>query len=259
MPSLLILGQLLILNSTPLHRNSLPPSDYTFANLETVITSKDNINTRADTSYSHIVDKSTMEQLIPLKLTHVALCNNHSMDSGPEGIKNTVQWLESKNIKISGISDIISPTIISNDDSESKVVIISMATGLLHVDSKKYINILENYTDFKYYKLLIHLYKTKGYSVIIMHHYHLDTSKLQIMIAHGLIDAGADLYVSNGKACVGDYEIYRDQYIFYNLGSYIFQSRHTYPPTGYTSLNILVNIQDNKIAVTDLYYRHAFI
>jgi poly-gamma-glutamate capsule biosynthesis protein CapA/YwtB (metallophosphatase superfamily) len=270
MPSLLILGQLLILKSFPLHRDSLPVTDYTFANLETVIGCKDSVDTRVDTSYSHIVNEATMEHIIPLNLTHVALCNNHVMDCGPEGIKSTITWLQEKNIGISGIKNIASPVIkiLASDNDESvhhssnvtgKVVIISMATGSLHVDSEKYINVLESRTHLRYYDLLVHLYKSKGYGVIIMHHYHLATSRIQTMIARTLIDSGADLYVSNGKACVGDHEIYRDKYIFYNLGSYIFQSRHVYPPIGYVSLNILVDIQGNQVTVTDLYYRRSFV
>ncbi|XOU94196.1 MAG: CapA family protein [Candidatus Kerfeldbacteria bacterium] len=160
----------------------------------------------------------------------LSLANNHIKNQGSDGISNTINELNLANISYTGaglnIDEATTPAIITINDT---------TFGFLAYLDDTFVP--ESYgatetrsgSPFMNVNLLINdINKLKdGVDVVIisMHagvEYTDKPNQKQIDFAHTAIDNGADLIIGHHPHVVQSTEIYKDGYIIYSLGNFIF-------------------------------------
>lgn len=157
----------------------------------------------------------------------VTLANNHIMDYGSEGLKETINHLEKNNIDYVGAGK-------STDEIE---VIFKTKNGF----TVGIINVCENewstqeregyrangFSEIDMF-YSIKKAKAKAHKVIVIHHgghemYKLPSPRLKRTFRF-FVDCGADAVINHHTHCVGGDEVYRNAPIFYSLGNFIFDN-----------------------------------
>ena len=202
-------------------------NDFVFSNLESPVIDGKVIN--AGEMFFR-----TDEKLIPIlkemNFSIVSLANNHMLDMGQKGLLNTFNILKDNNIQYAGAgknyekahelkilekngikfaflayndNDVVS---VTNEATENKA-----GTAFMNLEAlKKDVEAAELISDFV---------------IVSMHsgdEYQLEPNQRQINFAHTAIDNGADLVIGHHPHIVQKYEKYKNGYIFYSLGNFIF-------------------------------------
>ncbi|HNV97210.1 MAG TPA: CapA family protein [bacterium] len=201
--------------------------DFNFANLESPIIAGQAINTgqmifRADPG----IEKNLKENNFSI----FSLANNHMPNFGAHGIENTIKLLNEQNIKYCGAGEnentAYAPAYLEVNGikfaflcfNDSDVVPISYMAGASSYGTA--------FMDIKKLQESIKIARENSDFVIISMHsgteYVNDPNKRQIEFAHNAIDFGADLIIGHHPHVVQTIEKYKDKYIFYSLGNFIF-------------------------------------
>jgi len=146
----------------------------------------------------------------------VNLANNHIFDYGEGGLEKTLYFLNKNNIPYCGIN---------NKFFEYKNYKIlgycSLVTNPVVSSDNYRLNILEE-IDFEYLKKLK---KDNSYLILILH-WGLEEFLMprfeDVTLAHKLIDIGVDLIIGHHPHVIQPLEMYKNKYIFYSLGNFIF-------------------------------------
>lgn len=160
----------------------------------------------------------------------VTLANNHIMDYGKDGLDETIE--------LCGLHDIdyIGAGVNFQKASESKIK---------QLKNKKiaFINIAENewsttlgdlpganpLDPIANYYAINQAKKSADFVLVIVHGghemYQLPSPRMK-QTYRFFIDAGADAVVGHHTHCFSGYETYKEKYIFYSLGNFIFDSNH---------------------------------
>lgn len=147
--------------------------------------------------------------------THLSLANNHTLDQGGAGYKNTKQVLEQSGLTPFGHQRIVEPEVSTTyvTLSNTQVALI----GLNIVNSKIPDDVLKNViTDAGQYSDLQIVYIHWG------EEYQLTHTKEQERVAMLLVDYGVDAVIGDHPHVVEDIAIYKDAPIFYSLGNFLF-------------------------------------
>ena len=204
----------------------LKASNLSIVNLEGPIVSSGNPSPKTGPVIS--MKPLVMEALLDANINLVTLANNHIMDFGIEGFKETLTRLDQSNLNFVGaglsktakrepfITQIKSKTIaiinvcehewISDSHSESG------ANGVDVIEDYYQIQALRSTTDF----------------IIVIYHggneYHpLPTPEMKKLFRF-FVDAGASAVIGHHTHTFSGYERYHDCPIFYSLGNFIFDS-----------------------------------
>jgi len=162
--------------------------------------------------------------------TVLSLANNHMPDFGILGINNTIALLDKAGIYHSGaglnISEAFKPAIIECKGlkfaffsfNDSDCVPDSYEASETHHGTS--IMNIEQMT-----QSVMEFDKIADFIVVSMHsghEYKTKPNEHQINFAHAAIDAGADLVIGHHPHWVQNIEKYKDKYILYSLGNFIF-------------------------------------
>ena len=205
----------------------LKSADITFGNLECPITPGRIIQTN---EMVFRADPQVVEGLKYAGFDILSLANNHTMNFGEKGIEDTFKYLNEANIKFIGagkdLKEAFEPKIlevnglkfaflayadnsfmpVSYGAKENKAGIAFMDIAKMNQDVKSA--------------------KEKSDFVIISMHsgveYAKEPNQNQINFAHSAIDAGADLVIGHHPHIVQKVEKYKDKYILYSLGNFVF-------------------------------------
>jgi len=158
----------------------------------------------------------------------VTLANNHIMDYGEEGLRDTLNALKSSDIKYVGAAlescQLSEPLIILKDNV--KVGILNFcenewSTNYGNRVGANSLNPVRNYKSIKQLK------DTVDYIVLIIHGgnemYNLPSPQMKELY-HFFIDAGANAIISHHTHCTSGYEVYNGAPIFYSLGNFLFDN-----------------------------------
>jgi poly-gamma-glutamate synthesis protein (capsule biosynthesis protein) len=200
--------------SNALFTNILPllrDKDMIVVNLEGSIT---NFNPKPldPNNVSFTFDPKIVPELKKIGFTHFSLANNHSLDFGAEGVRQTKEFLDKENLKYFG--DYKNKTALSYIESVEnfKVGLIGYHE-LFDPDTNSVISEIKNIRD-------------KTDFIIVYPHwgaeYKINFSKSQQDKAYKFIDAGADAVLGAHPHVIQPIEIYKDKVIFYSLGNFIF-------------------------------------
>lgn len=185
--------------------------DIVFGNLEGPIVKK--TQTFSSNSLRFNFPHQVVEGLSWANFNLLSLANNHTLDRGENGLKETKRFLEEKNINFVG-----DPLKCTEDFSFKKDNIVFLAfnkTFPFNCSNEKIINTIN----------LVKSLNPESFLIISMHwggEYQKKNSISQKELAHKVIEAGADTIIGHHPHVVQNIEIYKNKLIFYSLGNFIF-------------------------------------
>jgi poly-gamma-glutamate capsule biosynthesis protein CapA/YwtB (metallophosphatase superfamily) len=243
-------------------KDLLSRSDYTIANLETSLHpySKE-IYSRKPYSHWSYGDK-TCQHLVKYGIDAVSLGNNHVMDYGLTGYTGTINLLDKHNISHFGTGTFAAlEADIRNLNSDINFKIAVFGGFEYRASYDTLYNFYADTNKAGVYKLDIENLKKD-----IQHFRHIDpyiyiiffphwgknykqAMDYQKEMGHALIDAGVDLIIGHGSHTVQETEMYKDKWIIYNIGNFIFNAPGRYKSIGakpYGLMAELIVAQDSK-------------
>ena len=196
--------------------------DYVVANLEGPITENKTKTYRDDGSYTGLLHftfpTSTPEILNILNIKTISLANNHTDNFYNKGFQETKAYLDDAKIFYFG-------NPYNDREMESLGDIFCEKDICIG-----YIGYHEFTRDNDSERIEMEIQKFKANEkvdfVIVMPHwgteYKTTSTENQKYLAYRWIDAGADMVIGGHPHVIEESEIYKDKYIYYSLGNYIF-------------------------------------
>lgn len=185
-------------------RDFLSEDDLTFVNLEGPLTKKGSMrphrqfNFKGDPAYATILSSGSVEV--------AGLANNHAMDFGKKGLRNTALAVDAEGIGVCGYKAAYTTRI-------NGVNVCCLSVTEWDFTTEQLTELVQaNRQDNDLVLVMIHWGEEKRYKA----------TKSQIEYAHALIDAGADIVVGSHPHVVGGLELYNGKYIVYSLGNFCF-------------------------------------
>ncbi|MFH1789949.1 MAG: CapA family protein [bacterium] len=202
-------------------------ADLIFGNLETPITQGREI------AYLEMLFRSnpgTQQALKEAGFSVLSLANNHTMNFGEKGLKDTFDYLDKAGIKYVGAGmneqQANHPVYIEKKGikfaflayNDADVVPASYEAGNNHAGTAfmRSVQMVEAVKEAK---------QNSDFVIVSMHsgtEYIGEPNHSQSNFAHAVIDAGADLVIGHHPHVVQTMEKYKGKYIFYSLGNFIF-------------------------------------
>lgn len=167
----------------------------------------------SDNSLKFSFDKKTLESLNVANFSVLSLANNHTLNTGEEGLAETRSILNEAEINFTGDPRICDIADIYQKDGISYFGI--NKTYSFNCSDKEIVSSIEEYK----------FYNPESFLVILIHwgnEYEETNSDQQQKLGRAIIDAGADLIIGSHPHVVQNIEIYNDKLIFYSLGNFIF-------------------------------------
>jgi len=208
----------------------LKNADLVFGNLETPITEGREIN-----DFEMIFRSNPLTEKA-LKLNNfsiLSLANNHTPNFGEKGLKDTFFYLEKEGIKYVGAGENEKTAYQPVYIEKKGIKFAFLAYNDFDVVPLSY-KATENYAGTAFMeteKMIEAVKKAKQKSdfvIVSMHsgnEYVNKPNSSQVNFAHSAIDAGADLVIGHHPHVVQILEKYKDKYIFYSLGNFIFDQQ----------------------------------
>jgi poly-gamma-glutamate capsule biosynthesis protein CapA/YwtB (metallophosphatase superfamily) len=222
----------------------LKNSDHTIINLETSLNPPGTVQ-YPEKPYLHwSYGIKTCAYLAKYGVDAVSLGNNHVMDYGSEGYIATTTMLDSFGLQWfgAGLNDSLAAIPYTRT--------LSMETGnfeLAVIGGFEYRRSYENKYDFYagenkqgVNKLIperiitqVKQLKDQNKNIFIVFYPHWGKNYKPAMdyqkeMAHALIDAGVDLIIGHGSHTIQETEMYKDKWIIYNIGNFIFNAPGRY-------------------------------
>lgn len=223
--------------------------DLNITNLETVIDTK---RIAFSKNALRFINKPKVLSSLKSIDTHlVCLANNHIMDNGNIGLKNTIKNL--KRYKISHVGaefsqeQIYKPFIFKKHNQ--KIAVINTSEG--EEANEKYNNHI-GASDIESYRVIdqIRSYKSKGYLVILIAHAgveYIPAPPPYIKdIYKNFVEEGVDLVIGHHPHVLQGFEIYKNIPIFYSLGNFTMWKQNL-RKNCYHSYFLNIEIQNNVL------------
>lgn len=202
--------------------DDLQKYDILFGNLEGPISER---GEKTGNKYSFKMSADAAEGLASAGFDILSLANNHMGDWGWEAIYYTLQRLKANNILTVGAgrikTDAYAPSIISVGNARIAYLAFVENAGAFKDENNVVAKINEHELENG-----IKTAKQNADIVIVYFHfgeeYKTEPNAFQRKISRFAIDAGADLVVGSHPHVAGLIEKYKDAYIAYSLGNFIF-------------------------------------
>lgn len=190
--------------------NVLKSADITLINLESPLVKNCPLT---NTGMVFCGDEKNIEGLVFAGVDVANLANNHSGNYGLDGIENTVELLNKSGIMATGVSGAVF--------KEIKGIKFAFL-GYNNITSGK----LLSWTNKDKIKSEVSLTKKNSDVVVVSFHwgdeYTSQPNQKQKQLAHLAIDSGADLIIGNHPHWIQPVEIYKNKFITYAHGNFIF-------------------------------------
>ena len=182
--------------------------DYSYVNLEGTLTTynkktKKKYNFKGNPKYTNILTEGSIEG--------VNIANNHSNDYSDQGYRDTKKYLTEAGIDYFGHDSVLIKEI-----KGKKIAFVGYTGVGLWIDNDKEMA--------KTNKKL----KEEDHVDIVIANFHWGIEYSHTMTdvqrkrAHLAIDSGADIVIGSHPHCLQGMELYKDKYIVYSLGNFIF-------------------------------------
>lgn len=160
----------------------------------------------------------------------VTLANNHFLDYGAEGVKETLKTLDSF-----GINHVGGGMCLDEASSTLYIKIVDEVLAIINCCEHEF-SIATDKTagsnplnPVRQFAAIREAKKKANYVLVIVHggheHFQLPSPRMQETYRF-FIDAGADAVVNHHQHCYSGYEIYREKPIFYGLGNFCFDDKY---------------------------------
>jgi poly-gamma-glutamate synthesis protein (capsule biosynthesis protein) len=192
----------------------LKSDDLTLANLEVSLTDR---KPQTRKKFSLIAPASHVEVLLQGGVDAVNTVNNHCLDYGREGYRDTLQALDDAGIGSFG-------TLYPDTDREIGRVLVRTVKGVrIGMIGFSY----PKWADVEHARKRIEALREQGCQLVIvsMHwgrELHAQPELGQRTIGKGLIDAGADVVYGHHPHVIEPIQVYKGKPIFYSTGNFIF-------------------------------------
>jgi poly-gamma-glutamate capsule biosynthesis protein CapA/YwtB (metallophosphatase superfamily) len=207
----------------------LQKADFAAANMETAIVS--NREKPGLKTYEFRSDPDALPAFHEAGFDLVSLANNHAMDYGADGLRETMQHLKESEIAHVGAGenadDAYAPVYIEKNGLRIAVLGFSRVVPFVEWKvGKNTLGIAETY-DYTRPVEAIKSAKAEADIVVVMVHWGDERTALplpdeQVDLGHRYIDAGADLVIGSHPHVLQGFEYYKDRWIAYSLGNFIF-------------------------------------
>ncbi|MGF7534441.1 capsular polyglutamate synthetase PgsA [Bacillus mexicanus] len=208
-------------------------SDYVAGNFENTVTYQKDYK-QAKKKIHLQTNKESVKVLKDMNFTVLNSANNHSMDYGVEGMKDTLGEFSKQNLDIVGAG-------YNLDDAKKKISYqkvngVTIATlGFTDVSGKSFgakrktPGVLP--ADPEVFIPMISEAKQRADIVVVQSHwgqeYDNDPNDRQRQLARAMSDAGADIIVGHHPHVLEPIEVYNGTVIFYSLGNFVFDQGWT--------------------------------
>lgn len=212
-------------------RNLLKDYGLAFCNLECPITSQ---GVPLNKIYCFQADTTFFNGLKNSGLNIFSLANNHTIDWGRNGLMETKQIIERNNLYAVGAGEnqkeARSATIVMKNDLRfAFFAYVEMALeGIVWMEDKAgpaQATIEEIVDEIKGVRDAVDF-------IIVSFHWGIENQRYptinQIQWAHKVVDAGADLVIGHHPHVLQGIEIYKNRFILYSLGNFIFDQNKLY-------------------------------
>lgn len=181
--------------------------DVTIANLENVFSDSKRGEANKTYAFRGLMDFAT---ILPLSsIDAVNLSNNHTMDYGKRGFEDTIKALDAVDVGYFNHEN-----VYVFEKNGISIAFVSLTRA--HYGSKGK----------AFYALIKKLKEDGADAVVVSYHYGQEYSKKhnkgQAEMAYRAIDAGADLVVGHHPHVIQGLEVYKNKYIVYSLGNFVF-------------------------------------
>ena len=226
---------------------TLRNADLRFCNLECPISDQ---GRNLHHLYSFRADPRALEGLKAAGFDIVSLANNHAYDWGPEALVDSLERLRAAGIRSVGAGQNILaahyPVLVSVGGLRIAFL------GYVEIEPKEataevdrpgvaWLEPAQVLADIRFARPLADL-------VIVCPHWGLEYAQKptrdQVELAHRMIDAGADLIVGSHPHVVQPLEPYRERWIAYSLGNFVFDQKKDGTHRG---LMLKVTVRDKRI------------
>jgi len=245
-------------------RDFISGADIAFANIETTIMEGRPIQ---DFEMVFRSNPSTADVLKEVGFDVVSLANNHTPDFRLKGVQDTIYNLNRVDILHSGLGEnlekALQPAVI--DLGDFKVSIISFLDPAFVPDSygaefDSYGTLFMN--DYNLESAMM-LAKEKSDLVFVSMHagseYVNNPNSFQVDFARKAIDLGAEMVIGHHPHVVQSMEKYKDKYIFYSLGNFVFDQPFSYETKAGVMLDIKFDYFGVNAVILKPYYMSSFV
>lgn len=243
-----------------------------FINLETPLTTKQNSSLEHKKFVVHWSDPLIVPDILKkYNIEYVSLGNNHTMDYEKEGLYETINALERKNIKYFGagknLSDAKKPFVKTFEFNNEKINLYVFCGYIYRKEYDLEYNfyaqenkegVFDLNTDILREDIKKIKQEDKNSYIVIFPHYGSDFQKTlpsQINLSRQLIDMGADIVIGHGPHMMNNMEYYKDKVILYSIGNFLFPVDFKKKPVPY---NLIAEIElyekDNEIKINNNLY-----
>lgn len=235
--------------------------DLTFINLETPVTSGG--VAAKNKSYVYKSSPKALKSLAAAGVDVVNLANNHILDQGVQGLRDTLTYLKNNNLKYvgAGINKKEAFTPVYYEKNGMTIALLGFTRVIpeasWRAEAKKP-GVADAYNSTEAVKAVSQASK-KADIVIVMAHWgqerHTSPDENQKKLGHEFIDAGADLVIGGHPHVLQGLESYKGKWIAYSTGNFIF-SRSATAETWKTAIFEATCQKDGKCSMKLLPY-HA--
>lgn len=198
-------------------------ADYCFLNLEAPILENKNGKIYNKAGVNLFQDKSIVDILKKINVKYLSLANNHIIDYGFDGVKNTKNILASNGINFSGFgNDFLNfDGIIDLPDSNISVVCTAeeeYGVSLLNRDG-----IFSMYNN----EIILAIKKLKSLGKLVIVYSHGGGEMIPLPSKYirqryrDFVDAGVSFVIGHHPHVIQGEEVYKNGFIFYSLGNFI--------------------------------------
>ncbi len=200
-------------------------ADYSIVNLECPITTG-NANPIPKFGPNLRTSEKAIELLKYAGFKAVTLANNHFLDYGESGVKNTLAALDKNGINYvgGGINLSKASKTMTIDGDSGRIAIINCCEHEFSIATEKTpgsnpLNPIQQWYAIREAK------KQADFVIVIVHggheHYQLPSPRMQETYRF-FIDSGADAVINHHQHCYSGYEYYNERPIIYGLGNLLF-------------------------------------
>lgn len=205
--------------------NIFKNSDFNIVNLECPITINDSENKIYKTGSYLRTNTKIFEYLNKLNINAVTLANNHILDYGQTGLKNTIDVLNKEKIQFVGaglnLFEASQPLII--EKKGIKIGVVNFCENEWSVASSKSgganpFDIIDNLSQIRKAKELA------DFVIVVVHGGHEDNylpAPRMVKQYRFFAENGADAVIGHHPRCISGFEIYNNVPIVYSLGVFV--------------------------------------
>jgi len=208
-------------------KDRLSQADFVFANLEAPFCTKGQPFPK---NFVFDVPPVLVDVLTAGNINLVSLANNHTMDYGMPGLLSTIETLNKANIRHAGAGkdkgQAYKPALL-----EKYGIKIAFFSYTMTHPEEFWANDSKGGTAYPYANIVkdsLRYYDDKTDFIIVSFHWGKELQSIpeqyQSKMAHFVINAGADLVLGHHPHILQGIEKYKDRYIFYSFGNFIFAS-----------------------------------